>query len=146
MHALKSDLIRETVEECFGSDQALISTFHIYSGRPLGECVDKTVSDLNKAETTFQFYQVKEGPKLAGFFGIERGYYLTTIFIHPDYRAKDKIGQVWELIASHFPEEFYTAVFSKNTRAVKFYTRNGAVHSESTADGHPITIFKLRKN
>lgn len=144
MNAIETKDIRPILEECFALDEPFINQWHIAAGNGLKACIDQTVSDLSSADATFRFYKVEDNERLVGFFGIEGINYLTTIFINPEHRTKDKVLNVWNLIRSHFPKEFYTAVYGKNTPAINFYSKNGQNLGRLEHCGHPAICFKLQ--
>lgn len=142
MSIVPSTHIRETVAECFSLDQALISKFHIYSGKGLDACIEKTVDDL-EAAPELSFFLLMDEEALVGYFGKESSNYLSTIFIHPKYRDRESIGKVWNQICSEFPSEFYTSIFKKNEPAVRFFTRNGTQIDEFSLGTDKALAFKF---
>jgi hypothetical protein len=134
----------QIVRTMFSLDQDLIEKYHIYAGKGLEACCDKTIEDLKKADESFKLFSIKDEDEIIGFFGKERTNYLNTIFIHPEYRTKEKMGEIWELIKSEFPKVFYTALYKVNERAINFYLRNkGKVIKEMNVNNNLIVLLEI---
>jgi hypothetical protein len=144
MNCVLTKDIAHVIGECFATDTNLIASYHIQTG-DLNQAVERTCSDLSHADKSFQFYQITEGGTTIGFFGKEHSNYLTTIFVHPDYRNKETLTKVWKLIQSKFDEDFFTAVYAKNTPAIRFFTRNGTQIDKFNTDSGPSIAFKFLK-
>lgn len=129
---VNTDQIFDLVVNCYQTDSDLISKFHVTPGN-LSECVDRTVSDF--ISNGVNVYKVEKGGDLVGYFG-QIDNYLNGFFILPKYRANHK-KEVWDLISSHFDNDFKTAIFAKNYRASKFLKANGCILEQTveTVDG-----------
>lgn len=137
--------IKEVLQECFSTDKDLISTYHIESGSNLDICVDRTAQDLSLADESFKLFLIYQDNELAGFFGKEHDNYLTTIFVKPSYRSRSAMEKIWEIISSHFISDYYTAIYSKNTRAASFYSRNGVCIDTFNVGTDEALAFKFSK-
>lgn len=145
MRAVLSSQISETIDECFRTDKDLVDLYHIASGDSVEKCIVRTIDDLFNTDPSFKFYQLHSGNQCVGFFGSEFSNYLTTIFIKPEYRNRKDISEIWKLISSHFDDEFYTSIYSKNTRALTFYRKNGIEIEEFNAGLEKAVSFKFKK-
>lgn len=138
--------MKSVILESFKTDQELIDTYHVVSGSGLDNCVNKTFNDLNKADPSFKFYLLEDNNKQLGFFGKEYSNYLTTIFIHPDYRNKQSVSKIWNLIKNEFTTPFYTAIYKKNTRALNFYLKNnGRIIREDVYENNPFVLIEFKE-
>lgn len=113
---------KEILHECFASDDALISTWHIHAGFGLEACVEKTHSDLTRYQV--DIYRVSLGDKLVGYFGREclPGHkFLSGFMIKPAFRTKEGKAEFWKLVCEQFQHEpFLVGLYKKNIPAIKF--------------------------
>lgn len=123
----KKENLKDIIKKYFSMDKDLITTYHLVSGTNLDTCINQTFNDLQPVDNTFKFFEILEDNKEFGYFGYERNAtYLTTIFVNPEYRNKDNMFKLWNLIKSQLEPKFETAIYKKNTRALNFYLKNGA--------------------
>lgn len=113
--------------ECWKTDPSIYTTWHETPGT-LEECVKKTVDELIESKEQYdllRFYKIELDNQLIGFYGTE-GRYLTTIFIVPEFR-KEYRSQIWNMIKEDLGDNFMTALYTKNIRAIKFMLKNGGM-------------------
>jgi len=142
-----SNHLEAAIRECFASDSALLSTWHIEAPTSLEQAVSRTINDV---ETTFDlssfnFYEVYEGPELAGYFGTEFGKYVNLIFVKPEFRNSGFMKEFWTAVEDSVESPFYTAVYSKNTPAIEFYRKHGEKIKDFEIDGKKLIAFKFEK-
>lgn len=110
------------IKECFSSDNELLEKYHIYSGKGIDSCVEKTFQDLSSLKDNYKFFKVISEDKLVGFFGIEKVENLIGLsgfFIKPEYRKNKQ--EFWKLIKKEMNyKPFLCGIFKKNTRAINF--------------------------
>lgn len=121
---LSKNEIFDVIVNCYQSDRDLISKFHVVSGSGLSSCVDRTVSDF--INNDINIYSISDNNQFIGYFGESEGKFLNGFFIMPERRKSHK-NKVWKMIQSHFNNDFKAAIYSKNSRAVKFLTNNGGI-------------------
>jgi len=131
MHIELTKDIKTLLTDSWASDPELCEKWHIAAPATLEDCVDRTLQDLENTDNTFKVFKVLDGDNVAGFFGQEIGNYLNLFFIHPKYRNKEKVSEIWSLVSGQFPSPFFTAVYSKNSRAINFYSKNGRILDDS---------------
>lgn len=138
-------LVKEAVTECFTSDPDLLEKWHIAAPGTLDECVSKTMKDVEKLDDSFKFYTVIVDGSLVGYWGTQFGKYINLIFIKPLFRCKSFVTKFLKEICDRMPDEFLTAVYEKNEPAVRFYAKLAQSIVPMTAHGHPIFLFRFRK-
>lgn len=133
------------IKECFSTDPALLETFHIYSGKGLDSCVEKTFQDLSSIKENYNFFKVVSDNNLIGFFGIEylgNMNALTGFFIKPEYRKNNK--EFWNLIKKEIKSNsFLCGIYKKNTRASDFLKKMNGKLIATTPEG---LVFKMENN
>ena len=129
---LKNSEVFDVIVNCYQSDSELVSKYHVTPGK-LSDCVDRTVSDL--LNNNVNVYKIQVNDKFIGYFGESEGKYLNGFFVMPKERKNN--ADVWNVIKAHFSGSFKTAVFSKNTRAIKFLKKNNCkiIEAVDTEDG-----------
>ena len=138
------------IRAAWEADESLVNEWHIKAGEGLESCVKDTLDVLSNDvdKTTFHLYAVKDGDKEIGFFGkelVDEKPFLTTFYIYPDYRTKDCKEEFLKLIFSELGDEFVTAVYAKNTRALNWFIRNGADFlGEVNNENGSIVLMKLK--
>lgn len=137
----------ESIRECFASDPALTAKWHIAAPGTVDECVNRTMQDI---ETTFdlnsfRFYRAYSGDELIGYWGTEFGQYVNLIFLKPSYRTTEYREKIWSEIEKTVAPKFYTAVYSKNLPAVKFYSARGTKIAECCLKSNNVTMFEFVK-
>lgn len=141
MVAVETKDIKGTLLRYWSTDADLVSKWHVAAPASLEECVERSLLDLQTVDPeTFRLYEITDNNDAVGFFGTERDCYLTTFFVKTEYRKRSHMGDIWSLVQSHFPGEFLTAIHRRNTRAAKFYEKNGC----EVQHGGTAQIFKLR--
>ncbi len=145
MKVCLSKAVRQSIEECFATDQDLLDQWHIESGNGLENCVDRTMRDVAKFDHSFKFFTVHEGNSLVGYWGIEFGQYINLIFVKPGFRTKDFMAKFWDEIKKSVCEPFYTAVYSKNIPAIRFYGKLGKELGSIRIEGNPAILFEFNK-
>lgn len=140
--------LADTIKKCWEKDPA-IQQFSRNWDCDLEERISREVECLKKAGDTFKFYEIfTEDGIFVGYYGQE-SYplpWLTTIFVMPEFRKQ--APQIWEFIASQFPEKFYSGLFKINVRAIKFYEKMGGriVGKRSVEDKPAVTFIFDRSN
>lgn len=117
----QTDDIFNLIVNCYQTDVDLYTKFHVTPGS-LSKCVDRTVTDF--LNHNIKIYKLEENGSLIGYFGEEDIDRLTGFFIIPKYRKTHK-NLVWNMIKSHFPNDFNTGIYTKNVRAAKFLKKMG---------------------
>jgi hypothetical protein len=116
---------RATLTECFASDKELITKWHIASGK-LEDCVERTFKDM--ADAKIEMFKLIEDNKCVGYFGLEGDSFLSGFFLKPEFRSKKDINNFWNIIDNVFDNKpYYSGVYLKNTRAIKFLSKKGRV-------------------
>lgn len=120
----------DVVLKCFATDPAFVDKYHIAAGSGLAGCADRTIGDLKKMHSSFEFFEIYDGDKLAGFIGTEdlpEMQILSTFFMMPEYRTRKGMSDFWRHIrANHFNNgPFFSGIYEKNSRAVKFFLYKG---------------------
>lgn len=130
---LSKNEIFDVIVNCYQTDSELVSKFHVTPGN-LSVCVDRTVSDLINNDVNV--YKVEDEGKFIGYFGDTDNKFLNGFFVLPKERSL-YTPFVWDMIKDHFNNNFKTAVFNHNERAVKFLQKNGCKLNEvvNTDDG-----------
>lgn len=137
--------VRDAVTECFASDTPLIEHYHVYAGRGLRACIEKTMHDVARFDRSFEFYPVHQDSKLVAYWGTEFGRYVNLIFVKPDYRRSSFLKGFWKQITDSVSPTFYAGLYKKNTPAIRFYSRHGKIIESFEHDGHPMVVFKFDK-
>jgi len=115
----------ELLKSCYEEDRALLEQFHIAAPADAETCARRTVEDLKNA-VDFSFFTVHKNNDLVGFYGAEHlGNLkaLTSFFVRPRYR--DSTDEFWSLLQAHFKGPFVSGLYNKNTRAIRFFERQG---------------------
>lgn len=117
---------REFLRNLFASDQDLLDKYHIVSGQGLDACVDRTISDLEKAKN-FSFHKITVDNKEVGFFGKESfgQDWLTGFFLVPEYRGSKGVEIFKDRVFAEFSPFFMCGLYTKNTRAINFIKKLG---------------------
>jgi hypothetical protein len=61
---------------------------------------------------------------MVGFFGTEEYIYVNTIFVNPSYRKSEYMKAFYKCLTSIVGDNYITALYKKNTRAIQFYIKN----------------------
>lgn len=125
---------RSLIAECFASEEELYNKWHYKAGEGLEACIDATYNDVKDLQN-YILYRMLIEDKTIGMFGIEQDIYLTGFFIKPEYRRKEIISEFMKLVNSKLKNTWCVGLYNKNTRAIDFLTKNGAVKT-----------FELMKN
>jgi hypothetical protein len=133
------------IKECFATDKALIENWHIAAPASLEECVERTVSDMKYADPSLQLFAAYENSELAGYWGVEHGYYINLIFVKPQYRNKEFMREFWKEITKDMPNLFCTAIYSKNKPAAAFYSKLGKKTEDFTHEGNQVSRYIFEK-
>lgn len=143
----KKEDIKNLIKDHFKTDDELIKLYHLKSGTDVETCAEQTFQDLQHTDnSSFKFYEILDNETSVGYFGTEFGIYLTTIFINPLYRNKDKVSIIWSLIKSRLHSEFNTAIYKKNTRALNFYLKNNAkIINEGITNNTPYVLLGFKE-
>jgi hypothetical protein len=131
--------------ECFCRDEQLLSKWHIFAGRGLDACVDKTFKDLKEAKVTF--FGLIDGKNLAGYFCREAygdQEFLTGFFLMPLFRTEKGREEFWSAVQLRFNSHFFCGVYAKNSPAIKFIESRGGrfVRKVPLTDGDAV-LYEL---
>lgn len=142
LHKIEVKNFKEEIKRGFATDEALLSSFHVYAGKGLDACVEKTCSDLmDDTHHSFRFYNVYKSDELVGFFGeedVDGTRVINTVFVYPQHRNKNVMFDFVELLAP----PFITGLYAKNIPAINFYKKNGGkIIKEFKHDGHNAVIL-----
>lgn len=134
----QSSDIKETIRFCWQHDPE-IKGFSRNSNDDLDVRVQKEVDCLNVEN--LKFFKISDGLNFVGYYGTE-GKTLSTFFIMPEYRKEKDL--VWKFITSRFEKEFYAGLFNVNTRARKFFLKQGGVKiADTVTENKPAMVFKF---
>jgi hypothetical protein len=141
MTAERTDNYRPILSECFLADKDLLELWHIYAGKGLNACLEKTFRDLQTAAVIF--FTVMIHDELVGYFGKElcdNKEFLTGFFIMPDLRTNEIRTQFWSLVKAQFELPFHCGLYEKNVPANRFIISRGGKEIERVAlpDGKAI--------
>lgn len=144
MRLIETQNYQPVISECFSTDPALLSKWHIAAPNTAEACSARTIADLTHADKSFRFYTIMDESNLAGFCAteqVDKVIALSTFFIHPSYRGSKQA--VWNTITSLFPnQKFVTIIYDKNRRAAKFLQKQGAtLVATPIVDGHVVLVF-----
>tara|TARA_R110002020_G_scaffold148779_5_gene324846 strand:- start:11136 stop:11597 length:462 start_codon:yes stop_codon:yes gene_type:complete len=126
----------KVLKECWENDEKLLKKWHISSGKGLDEVLKNTMETLTEDtdKTTFNFYKIKDGNNIIGFFGHEiymKEPFLTTFGVKPEFRSDDIKDKFFKVITNTIGNDFATFLYSKNTPAIHWLIKKGAVLKES---------------
>jgi len=133
------ELTQSIIENGFKLDKDLIGIYHIESGTDYKTCATRTYNDLkNTTLPSFKFYGVFEDDDLVGFFGtedIDHGvHYVNTIFVKPEYRNRAAMKGFYKCLTDIVGNNYVTALYKKNSRAIDFYLNNNGKIMTSEQD------------
>lgn len=130
-HISKANKYLPVLQECFASDKELLQKWHVMAPSDLETCVRKTFNDL-KNEPTLKFFVIEcvteDSDEIVGFFGtarVEEVNFMVSFFIKPKYRTLDTFEYFWNAVYNETGNEYFTAIYEKNSRAKKFLEKNG---------------------
>lgn len=115
------------IPELWKKDSELLDKWHITAGMGHDYCINKTLNDIKGFDKSFKFYTIKDSACNVGFFGIEFENFLTTLYMSPDYRKKEYIGQFWNMILNNINKPFKSAIYAKNKPCADFFVKNGGI-------------------
>ena len=124
------------IRECWKDDKKLLDKWHIKSGEGVEKIIDYTVDVITNYvdKTTFNFYKIKDGSLVIGFFGHEifdSKPFLTTFGIKPEHRNEETKNKVFNIIAKSTGGKFTTFLYSKNAPAIRWLKKKGATIDKS---------------
>jgi hypothetical protein len=134
--------VKEMLTECFDSDPALLTHWHIAAGTGLESCVERTLNDLGSVTV----YKLMNDQDLIGYFGKEEAdgeLFLTGFFIKPKFRKIEVISKFWSIVLTEFKRPFFCGLYEKNKPAISFIQRFGAY--EVTELNLPDGLAKIYK-
>lgn len=135
------------INYCFCHDKDLLDKYHVKAPNTLWECVDDTVSKLNQAKD-FKFYVIRDEHRgIVGYIGKEvcgDDIFLTSFFIMPYFRTKERVEQFWKIASTFIGDNFMCGIFDKNTRAMNFLKRKGEVVLKDIHEGMEYSVFKIK--
>lgn len=135
------ELTYELIEDNFKLDKELIEKYHIEEGNDYKKCCLRTYNDLQKdVDNSFKLYGVFDNNNLIGFFGTEFDNYINTIFVKPEYRNKKYMEFFTNYMFLTVGNEFYTALYTKNKRAIEFYKKLGGKIVKDLNDKNAVLI------
>ncbi len=144
-HALQN--VRRSVSEAFLADSDLIDRWHIEAGKGVRVCIERTMKDVETTfDTSFKFYRIDDGGRLAAYWGTEFGNYINLIWVRPEFRNKFFLNRLWNQVQESVSSPFYAAVYSKNLPAVRFYSRHGSKIRDFHMGADPISVFAFTKD
>lgn len=118
------------IKRFFIEDDELLNTYHIVGNGNVDDCTNQTIKDLREqTDKSFRFFIVKENEEEIGYFGsedINNVKIMTTIFVRPKHRTKEELKRFMTVVHNYFNAPYFTAVYGKNKRAIKFFLKNGA--------------------
>ena len=136
------ELTYSLIEDNFKLDKELIEKYHIEEGNDYKKCSLRTFTDLQNDvdHDSFKLYGVYNNGDMVGFFGTEFNNYINTIFVKPEYRTKEYMNFFINYITMIVGKKFYTALYTKNERAIEFYKKIGGKVMENLNDGKAVFI------
>ena len=128
---IKAEDMRLYVLSAFSDDLDLLTQYHISPGS-LDHCVDHTMEFIDENAKYYKddikFYAVKYGEVVIGYTIVilneKTPNELYSFAINVNYRKKD-ILQEWLQEVKKELGEYYIVLWSKNTRAINFFEKNG---------------------
>lgn len=130
------------LKECFMLDEELINKYHIFAGRGLDACVQKTAEDMRQF-SNYVLYVIKQDETIAAFFGREKiggALFMTGFCIKPEFRTKEFIGNFWDAVKNNIAQyNVYASIYKKNIPAQKFLSRKGS----AVYDNKEVVTFKI---
>ena len=117
---VKSEPTREFIKYCYSTDNTFTDLYHTKNGQGLDICVEDEY--LLIIENDVSFYKIYDyNDNIVGWFGKEADNFITSFFILPEHRKTVE----WEKILNQFEKPTYTGIYTKNTRACKFFEKLG---------------------
>ena len=134
---------QDIIRVCFSQDEELLTIWHINAGKGKESCVNRTIDEVSKF-INFKFFTIKNENDIVGFYGTEQDCFLSTFFVSPKYRKKEFMGKIWSLMTKDFNQVYHSSVYSKNTKAISFFEKNGGkIIANSTHLGEPFVVFEF---
>ena len=131
---------KELMTKLFSTDKALLESFHIIAPNSAENCAARTFKDLE--DNNVVTYLIEKNNEVIGYYGIEGSAFLTGFFLTPENRDRATIDLMWKKIESHFPGNFLTCLYTKNTRAIDFMTKKTP---EMHKVGNDVVLFTVRR-
>ena len=131
---------KELMTKLFSTDQVLLDSFHILAPNSAEVCAERTFKDLEDNKVTT--YLIRKNNEVIGYYGIEGSAFLTGFFLTPENRDRATIELLWKKIESHFPNNFMTCLYTKNTRAIDFMNKKT---TEMYKVGDDVVLFTVRR-
>lgn len=119
---------KPVLEDCFITDETLLSKYHIESGKGLDVCVNKTFNDFNKSYFPLTFYTLLNEEKIVGYFCVEhleKIKCLSGFFIKPSFRNEAIKKEFWNIVSKEMQNDFLCGLYLKNIPAIKFIEKKG---------------------
>jgi hypothetical protein len=130
------------VEECFTSDNGYLAN-HYASEKGLEACINITVSEISHLPI-YSLYKILHNDEIVGMFGIENNTVLNPFFIKPEFRKKQYVGPILNLMQSKMKHTYYMGLYDKNTPIMKFFLQNGGtIDFSGTYNGQVVHIMKF---
>jgi hypothetical protein len=134
--------INSTILFCY-SNEPEMRLFSRNAEKPLEERVLREANWVKSASESLKFYDLYIDNDFAGYFGTENHpiQCLTTFFIMPKYRQFK--NEIWDYMTSDFTGNYVAGVFKVNTRAAKFFEKQGGkfLNEFISEENHPSVVY-----
>lgn len=133
----KSEL-KSLITLSFEGDNELLDIFHIKAPATLDECVNNTFSFIENNKDFYaedmKIFKLIRGMEAIGFTVIIENEHLPnelySFGIKKEYRTWDITSKWMELLQKILGVPYYIILWSRNTRAINFFERNGFITEE----------------
>lgn len=130
------------ITECFSSDPNYLK-FHYEGAKGLDACIEITVNEL-KAAPSECLFKVVDGDKTVAMFGVENGNMLNPFFIKPEFRKKEFVGPILELVRSKLTKNYMMGLYDVNEPIKNFMLKNGgSISITGVYKGHLVHILEF---
>lgn len=131
----------DAVRKSYEGDNIGLEKFHV-ERFTLDEAVKCTMDMINDASKLFEFsyFEIWGKGEMIGY-SVLSGKLLYSFCINVKYRTKDIILQWWNMVKNILDNDFYTAVYENNKRAINFLKKRGMVLDRQNEN---LLIFKTK--
>lgn len=134
---------KSVLEDCYSSDKEFIDKYHDTPGAGLENCVGRDTS-LFSAIPGYVMYDISEGEKRVGYFGVDGNYeppFMFGFFIKPEFRTAESLDEFWKNVRLKFQSDFLGACSPNNTQALNHMISRGG---EQFLKGRDVVILKFK--
>lgn len=135
------------IHKFYAQDKELIAKYHVLASdeATVKECAEHTIKVFKDSVCDFRFFKLSTEKDLIGYFGTEVAdtNMLTGFFINPKYRKTAYIRKFWRIIDNHFSGVYFTGIYPKNLRGIKFIEKRGVFIGNIFKDNKEVLIYKM---